>query len=224
MASIRYADEIEAAGIHPLYIFIFRDGRDVALSFRNAMVGEKHIFQLAKQWKEEQDLSLTLCEKIGPERSVKIPYEQFIANPEPFLRSICGKTGLDFLPSMLNYAESEESRETAASGEMWKNLVRPVIRDNTKKFLSGLTQEEIRLFESVAGDTLTALGYSLVFPDTKKRHFSDAELNEFEKLNNLAKEDAKKRANREDLEKRLAQDTFLLQLKKKYINFYSLIS
>ena len=43
MKNMLYAEGIESTGIRPYYIYLYRDGRDVALSFKKAIVGEKHI-------------------------------------------------------------------------------------------------------------------------------------------------------------------------------------
>ena len=159
MASIHYVNEIESAGIHPYYIFMYRDGRDVACSFRKAVVGEKHMYFLAKQWKEEQELSIALREQPGNDRVISVRYEDFMADTEGTLKDICAKLNIEYSNEMLNYADAEESIITAASGKMWSNLTKPVMRDNTKKYLRELSSDDIAIFESVAGDTLEKLGY-----------------------------------------------------------------
>ncbi|MQY79255.1 MAG: hypothetical protein GH151_08705 [Bacteroidetes bacterium] len=49
MTNINYINELEKSKFDPFYIYLFRDGRDVALSFKKAIVGEKHIYHLAKK-------------------------------------------------------------------------------------------------------------------------------------------------------------------------------
>lgn len=216
MASIHYIDAIEASGIHPFYIHIYRDGRDVALSFMKAIVGEKHIYHLAKQWKEEQDLSLALCRSIDASRYIAIPYEQFVLDPESTIKSICEKLHIVYRPEVMDYSRSEESRETAASGEMWSNLVKPVMKDNTRKFLRELSGEDIALFETIAGDTLQQLGYEL-FSSPEQRIVPDAEaVNTFNTANKQLKNAARQKAAASDIEKRAAQDAFITSLKKQF--------
>lgn len=215
MASIHYIQDIEDAGIHPFYIHIYRDGRDVALSFRKAIVGEKHIYHLAKQWKEEQDLSLAFCRTIDPARYIAIPYEQFILDPESTMRSICGKLGIVYRPEVMDYSRSEESRETAASGEMWSNLVKPVMKDNTRKFLRELSETDIALFETVAGDTLETLGYELCSSPAQRIWPDAATVAAFTAENQRLKAEARQKATASDIEKRAAQDAFIASLKKQ---------
>ncbi len=213
MASVHYFEEMESAGLHPFYIYLFRDGRDVALSFLKAMVGEKHIYHLAKQWKVEQELSLAICSTVGDERCIKIKYEDFTQNPEPVLKTICNKIGLRFTNEMLNYIHSEESKETAASGKMWANLVNPVMKNNSKKYLNGLSAEQIELFESIAGDTLEKLGYAKEVPLLKSKNYSPEEISVFDLQNQNVKTEAKKSFSTEDIKRRAEQDNFIFSIR-----------
>ncbi len=221
MANIHFVDELEAAGIKPFYLYLYRDGRDVALSFLKAIVGEKHIYHLAQQWRDEQMRSLELCARLPETRYFKIDYETFVAAPEITLQHICAKTGIAFSENALKYNQSEESRETAASGLMWSNLTKPVMKDNTKKYLTGLSAEQIEIFERVAGDALLALGYPLETSPTNKP-FSIAEIEAFNTINQQAKSDARKQAVQNDLEKRAAQDTFITSLREQFAAFVAL--
>lgn len=215
MASIHYAEQIESAGLHPFYIFIYRDGRDVACSFRKAVVGEKHVYNLAMQWRDEQEKSLALCKKVGETRVVMFRYEDFILNPEQDLRRFCHLVGLAYDPAMMMYAESEESKITASSGKMWGNLVKPVLKNNTRKYLSELSREELIIFESVAGDTLEKLGYDREIPAHELREFSANEIEMFHAENKKWQQAAKQSAS-EDMQKRKAQDDFIQDLRNRF--------
>ncbi len=62
LANIQYLDEIEAYfGDEARYIYLFRDGRDVAVSLRKAVVGEKHFYHIAREWAGTQRLALRLA-------------------------------------------------------------------------------------------------------------------------------------------------------------------
>ncbi|WP_262915101.1 sulfotransferase [Niabella ginsengisoli] len=63
MANVHFADELEAGNKDLKYIYLYRDGRDVAASFKKAIVGEKHIYPIAKQWTEDQEACLRLSKK-----------------------------------------------------------------------------------------------------------------------------------------------------------------
>jgi hypothetical protein len=218
MASIHYANEIEAAGIHPIYLFMYRDGRDVACSFRKAVVGEKHIYNLAKQWSTEQELSLELAHRLGKNRVISICYEEFISDTERTLRRICNALKVEYIPAMLEYADADESKITASSGQMWSNLTQPLMRNNSKKYLTELSQEDLVMFESVAGDTLDKLGYKREVSRLKLRTFFGSQIADFQILNTKLQAEAKERSA-EDMTKRREQDQFIAKLKSQFSEY-----
>jgi hypothetical protein len=81
LANIHHAHLLEE-NIKPLYIFLYRDGRDVACSFKRAVVGEKHPYHIAQQWQQEQELCIALQQKLGDGRVISICYENLIRQPE----------------------------------------------------------------------------------------------------------------------------------------------
>jgi hypothetical protein len=215
MANIHYTKEIEASGIHPMYLFQYRDGRDVACSFRNAVVGEKHMYFLAKQWKLEQDLSLELLKQLGIARVITVRYEDFIVDAASTLRDICGKLQIEYTAEMLNYADADESKITASSGKMWSNLTKPLMRNNSKKYLKELSHDDLVVFESVAGDTLEKLGYTREIATKRLRKYSEADVKQFDVHNKLWQSEAKALAA-DDMSKRREQDLFIAELKNEF--------
>jgi len=202
LVNISFADQLENDGVKPLYIHLFRDGRDVALSFKKAIVGEKHIYHIAKQWKAEQEASLKLTDKIGGNRILKVRYEDLLHSPETELQKICSFIGADYNAIAMDYYHSEESHKTAHSGVMWENVEKPVISNNFNKFKKELTPEDIRLFEQIAGDTLEKLGYKRSFPKSGEHVFSLEEIQAFSEENRKLKEEARLISKPEDLAKR----------------------
>jgi len=213
LVNIRFADQLEENGVNPLYIHLYRDGRDVALSFKKAIVGEKHIYNIAKQWKEEQEASIQLAEKIGHSRVLKVQYEDLLHNPVKELRKICRFIGAEYNPVAMDYYHSEESHKTALSGIMWENVEKPIIANNFNKFKKELTPEDILLFEQVAGDTLEKLGYQLTFPNKGLYVFTSAEIKSFDELNSKLKKEARLRQKPEDIEKRRKQEELIMSIK-----------
>ena len=159
MANLYFIPEIESSGLRPSYIHLVRDGRDVAVSFKKAIVGEKHIYHLAKQWQEDQEKARQYCEQYAPDRYILISYEDLIHDTESTIKKLLERIGLKFDRSIFEFYKTEEAKHTAEAGKMWDNLVKPVMHRNSDKFLSQLTSDEILIFERIAGDTLTRFGY-----------------------------------------------------------------
>lgn len=199
MGNMYFSDELEKASPNLKYIYLYRDGRDVALSFQKAIVGEKHTYHIAKQWHKDQQACLKLRDRVPVERFFMLNYEQLIQYPEQTIRQLCAFLGIDFQDAMLHYYTSDESRRTAEGGAMWTNLTKPVMRENCNKFLREMSAEDIRIFESVALESLVALGYEPVTPTTRLLNFTSEDVAVFNKKNAQLKrgftapEDDKKR-------------------------------
>ncbi len=215
MANIHYVGELETS-LQPLYIFLYRDGRDVACSFRKAVVGEKHTYFIAKQWKEEQDKCMALQEYLRGERFVAVCYEELLANPEQELRKICAFIGTDYSSDCLQYHRSGEAVNTASSGVMWQNVSQGVLTKNRNKYFTEMPADDIVLFERVAGNTLQKLGYPLHVTNSKYNPlFSASELKEYAILNAQLKFAAKLKQTPEDAARRKQQDALLSKLQAK---------
>ena len=74
---------------------------------------------------------------------------------------------------MLEYYKSAESRRTAISGHMWENVAKPIMKNNSNKFLKEMTHDDLVIYESVAGDMLERLGYQLITKPAERRTFSE---------------------------------------------------
>ena len=214
MKNVFYTEGIETTGLRPYYIYLYRDGRDVALSFQKAIVGEKHIYALANNWMKDQEAALRLKAVTPANRFFSLSYESLIADPEQVMRSLCAFLGVDYTNRIMDYYKSRESVNTAVAGKMWSNVTKPIMKDNTQKFLQEMTAEDIALFESVAGETLKKLGYSLISDSSLLRNsFTEEEKARFAEENLRLKQAFNKQVAPEDLEKRRPQSELLARIK-----------
>ncbi|MEN8249431.1 MAG: sulfotransferase [Bacteroidota bacterium] len=211
-----YAREIEDEGIRPFYIYLYRDGRDVAASFKRAIIGHKHIYHIASKWLKDQERALLVKEYVGDARFCMIKYEELISNPEKVLKSLSTKLRLPYSPKLLDYYESSESQRTASSGEMWKNVAKPIISDNTGKYRTELSDDEILMFENIAGKMVVKLGYPLNYTQESQKTYNDREVVKFDKLNAQWQEEARKNASEHDLVVRSKQEEVLFNIKKRF--------
>ncbi len=193
LANINYAEQIEEHFRTPNYIYLYRDGRDVAVSFLKAVVGEKHVYHIAKEWAATQALALRLRDTIHPARFLSVSYEMLTSEPEGTARTICAFLGLPYRTSILDYHRTGEAHRAATSSELWANVTSPVMADNSRKFLRETSERDIRIFESVAGPVLDALGYERVFVKRgEERPFSAKDIAAFDAENAGRKQDLRK--------------------------------
>jgi len=184
-----FCDALEQYFDEPLYLYLYRDVRDVTLSFSRAVVGEKHPYFIAKRWGRLQRSAARVREQVEPARFFPVCYERLISEPEPLLRSMCAFLGVAFEPRMLDFHRSTDAKRASGKSELWKNVGRPLMSNNSRKFLTGLTEEQVRVCESVAGPEMDLLGYDRVFvPSGSERAFGLEEVRAFEVENLRLKE------------------------------------
>jgi hypothetical protein len=215
MNNVYFSNQLEEHGSIKKYIYLYRDGRDVAASFKKAIVGEKHIYFLAKQWKQDQEECLKLKKKIPADRLFSLNYESLIADPERSIKQLCGFLNIEFTSNMLQYYTSDTSRITAASGEMWKNLEKPIMNNNTGKFLRSFEEDDLEIFELVAGDVLTELGYPLYSSSRNAQLVSADKIEHYKNENIRLKKQSLIDAKENDLKKRKPQEQIIAEIKER---------
>lgn len=215
MANVHYADELEKYEVIDKYIFLYRDGRDVAASFKKAVVGDKHTYFLAKQWMEDQEACLELASKLESDRFFALNYETLISEPERTVKELCAFLDIEYNEEMLNFHTSNSSKITAAAGEMWANLEKPIMSDNTGKFLKSFKEGDLEIFEMVAGKTLQKLGYPLYTTMDNPELISEESLNRYREENQLLKKEILTVVRKSDLEKREPQQVVLNGIKNR---------
>lgn len=217
MTYIKYAKELDAYFGAPKYIYLYRDGRDVALSFTRAVIGDKHPYVIAQKWAELQRLCLSE-QAHSPQQMYGICYEELTAEPEAVLRGLCQFLDIRFKPEMLMGHLSNEAQRTAMSSSLWANLAQPIMRNNSQKFLTGLSEADIRIIESVAGDCLDALGYTRVFvPRGQEEQFDTGEIEMFHAENQAWMQLSQAETDPEDRRRRTYQMQVLEEVKSRVL-------
>jgi hypothetical protein len=142
------------------FVYLFRDGRDYACSMRKVNPFKVHIYDIAKQWQEEQRACLQAYYDFKQEGCMHLlRYEDLLVDPDNTLRKLCAFLDEPFNESMLKFHEGGSAQKLAAQSPYWENLSKPIMATNFAKFKQELTPREIALFESIAGRELTLLGY-----------------------------------------------------------------
>lgn len=211
---INYVDSFEKHwGEHIKYIYMYRDGRDIALSFTKAVAGDKHHYFIAQEWARTQRAALSLKEKLPPDRFFSVCYEDLIINPEIVCRETAEFLRQPYTPDMLKYYENKSAKIAAASSSLWENIAKPINTDNTKNWMEQSTKEDIHIFESVAGEELELLGYERVTDHNLS--FTAEEINKFSIINNSRKDTIMKTVNPEDMKRRNLQKAHADQVRER---------
>jgi hypothetical protein len=213
LANISYLPEIEAYFPDAKYIYLYRDGRDVAVSFSKAVVGEKHFYHVAKEWSEAQQLALNFRKKVPAGRFFNLSYEELTAYTEKTVRALCRFLGVGYRPSMLEFYKSGEAKRAASASNLWENVANPVMKNNSRKFLKEARESDIRIFESVAGDSMDSLGYERLFAKKgEELNFGPDDIRRFDTENKRLKDEMRKGIDPADLERRSRQDSVIKEI------------
>lgn len=211
MSNYEFVNDFENERIFDHYIFLYRDGRDVALSFAKAIVGPKTTYHCARQWAEDQRACLKIVESLG-DKLVTLRYEDLIDRPVEVMDMLFRALGMEAPANLLQYPESSESVHAAQAGDMWKNLSKPVLPGNKLKYVTEMSAADQMVFESIAGDTLHQLGYQVSYWPDQVRSFSADDLARIDINEAALKRQARLRASARDLKLREGQDEFLRRL------------
>ncbi len=213
LANIYYLPEIKDYFTGAKYIYLYRDGRDVAVSFSKAVVGEKHFYHIAKEWNEAQQLALNFRKKIPEKRFFNLSYEDLTTETEKTVRALCGFLGVGYKPSMLEFYKAGEAKRAASASNLWENVTNPVMKQNSRKFLKEAREEDIRIFESVAGSSMDSLGYERLFAKKGgELNFGPDDIRRFDMENKRLKDEIRKHVDPADLERRSRQESVIKEI------------
>ena len=213
LANISYLPEIEDYFSDTKYIYLYRDGRDVAVSFRKAVVGEKHFYHIAKEWNETQQLALNFRKTVPKESFFNLSYEELTTETEKTVRALCKFLGVGYKPAMLEFYKSGEAKRAASASNLWENVTNPVMKQNSRKFLKEAREEDIRIFESVAGDSMDSLGYERLFAKKgMELKFGPDDIRRFDTENKRLKDEIRAQVDPADLERRSRQESVIKEI------------
>ena len=189
--ALRWHSELSSELGEVLYLYLYRDPRDVVASFARLASGDKHPYVIAQEWVRKQELGLEALRLLGPSRVHLVAYEQLVENPRTILEGICSFLQIPFSPVMLEHHRHEEAQRVARYGDHWGSLDRPVTTENRRKYRKKLTEDDISVVESVAGQVMDRLGYERDYIQTGEEiRFSSAQVQVFERENEELKSGA----------------------------------
>jgi len=156
-------DVLERAFPDARYVHIVRDGRDAALSMlamtrkpRFNLSRPRGVGDFACAWQRE----VRAARSFGRRRKyLELRYEDLVEQPESRLREVCAFLGLEYEPGMLEYHRREDPSLYADH----PRLAQPPVRD-ARSWRKEMRPADAALFEAIAGELLTELGYERAYP------------------------------------------------------------
>ena len=216
MQNVRWIDGLERYFDDPFYIYLYRDPRDVCLSFTKAVVGEKHPYFIAKKWRELQQLCLEAKKRVGSGRFYCLSYESLVKDPDGELLKLMAFLGLDYRETQKEFYHSRAAWEAAHASKLWENVEKPVMSTRVGRFRKGLSFDQIHLVESVARDVMLELGYDPeVLPISDPLEFTPEIVHQYDHINKELKQGVLKGCDPEDLARRSYQQALLEEIAER---------
>ena len=161
--SIYYWKELLSLYPKMLFINLVRDPRAQVSSMNRSIIHEFDSLLNAKIWMHAHEVIQELI-KVHPQKVLTIHYEELMKNEEATLRKTCHFLGIDFLPEMLEIAQSAEANQISVQSTLWESNSSPPIQENLDKFKNHLSPNEIETIETLTGSFMDSYGYSRITP------------------------------------------------------------
>ena len=149
-------------------IHMIRDGRDCVASLKRMPWWTFGYPASVYKWARAIDTAVEAREGLRPDQYHEVRYEDLVADPRRHLEKLCA-----FLEEDLDEAMLEHHRESDTKIPGYKDwheqVHRPVTSTAVQRWQQELDDQEIRLFEHVAGRQLEAVGYERSLGWLKRR-------------------------------------------------------
>jgi hypothetical protein len=152
-------DELHAMHPDAYFLFMLRDGRDVAASRKKVGDFKQSTDEIALAWVRQIRKFRKFAEREGV-KGMMVRYEHLASDPEDELRGIIDFLELPWTDDLLSFHKKDLSIYRNPTGHLSADAVsKPISTASVHRWRKDLTPAEIETFESVAGEQLEAAGY-----------------------------------------------------------------
>lgn len=172
-AHLDHVDAILAAYPRAKFIYMLRDGRDVAVSLKRDNWGPKTLHDAAYKWQKSARRARELAAKLGEGRWLTVSYEALVARPEEQVPQVTEFLGLSFEAGMLSPTAIDTSTSIGFSARgrtdqnfspsflEWSQAPKSVFFSSSVGNWQQLAREDVEALEALMGAELVANGYEL---------------------------------------------------------------
>ena len=142
------------------FLYLYRDPRDYAASWMKVPLGFETPEQAVQVWVSEQRRCDILVNAFGLE-CIPVKYEELITNTELVMTRI-----LEFIGEPLDvkcFSTDQEKNKEYSWNTYWKNLEKPVMKDNFGNFQKTFDEDAIRMIELTCKEFMLRLGYQPLY-------------------------------------------------------------
>ncbi len=158
---------------NPRFIFLTRDPRDMALSWKKTPNLRGGVFRATAIWINNQKGFIKLRKKLNKDQFINIRYEDLIKNKKTILKKIFDFLSIEYEKNITNFYKKNEN-QIMSKIQSFKNLSKPIFR-NSNKFLKGLTNNEIIYIEQKTSKFLKKNNYKIYKKKINRKKFKFVE-------------------------------------------------
>ena len=159
-----FLKEIKTVFPEARLIHLVRDGRDVAESLMRVFFGPNTIDRAALAWEKSVLTFREFKSHLKSTEYLEIHYENLVRSPEQELKKIFDFLGEEFLSFDERIPETTSKAHYLQYDTIHTSLKKSISGEKIGIFKSKLSQRQVEIFESIAGDLLESYGYSRVTP------------------------------------------------------------
>lgn len=158
------------------FLLQVRDPRDMVCSWKKSPVHRGDTIRAANVWHQNQHESLKIVHNLKSNGKIWVyRYEDLLTEPERVLREICNFLGTRFEDNMLDFHNAKETIDQSQQTDNWKNLNKPLMRDNFNKFRKELSEDDIKYIEFLNHKLMKVWGYNLEYNLVDQLEFENIE-------------------------------------------------
>lgn len=145
------------------FVHLVRDGRNVALSYADVPFGPKNVVKAAQLWASRVRMGIEAGRELEHGRYLEIRYEDLVDDAEGEAKDLCEFLGLEFDSGMLDYTERARGAVLPRAKKYNPHVAeRPISK--VRSWEESMPAAQVEVFEAVAGDVLSELGYERRHP------------------------------------------------------------
>lgn len=156
-------DDIKTIFPKAKIIHLVRDGRDVAESLNRVYLGPKSIYRIAKYWNAYITAFQKFKDNYTENDFIEIQYEDLAVDPNSQIQRIFNFLNID--ANAINFQQAKNTERKAQYHGMamhHQSVTEPVFKKKIGVFKGAFSERQVSIFETIAGRSLQAYGYSLV--------------------------------------------------------------
>lgn len=164
------------------YIHLYRDPRDHVVSWMKTPLFLHTPYDAAFKWNKEQNMVKDLSKDLD---IFKVSYEDLISDTKSVMEGLLTHLELEVDE---NCFQTRPDNKESQSNLMWKNLSKPVIKENKKKYIDYLSKKDLKIVETLCKKNMKDLGYKFDTSASWKDYFDRYKNKELPRLREENKE------------------------------------